>query len=248
MDFLVDILSAFIWSMCQIAPWMLLFYLLAGLLSQSAFFPKAGLAALLWEALSGVRASGPPVDESVDIDGISGGKSAMCRALNYGFSVMPCHSAVPLLLGLVLSSLVLLFLPWDYCYYEMHLGKRVMASLLAVALAIALRMPLCGTVPVAVALFKKGFPGLAFVFLLLSPVSRIVLGTGRPRGRSYLLRALLLSLPVFLIGVLLCGVRVEKAGGGTPVLGISVTCQICGAVLCALIIRGLMMMLLRKQQ
>ena len=245
MDFLVDILSAFIWVMCQIAPWMLLFYLAAGLFSQSAFFPRAGFAAVLWEALSGVRASDPPVDESVDIDGISGGKSAMYRAFNYGFSVMPCRSAVPLLLGLVLSSLVLLILPWDYCCYEMHFARKVVASLLAVALAIVLRMPLCAAIPVAIALFMKGFPGLALVFLFLSPATRVAMGWKRFRS---LLGVLLLSLPMFLLGLLLSFLQIKRAGGGTPVLGISVLCQICGAVLCALVIRGLMMMLLRRQQ
>ena len=246
MVYIADILSAFIWALCSAAPWLLAFYLIASVafvLLRNKPCPCPGL----WHALSGAKPGIAPKES----------RSRIWAGLEYGLSILPNACLPQMLLGMALAAGILLTVPWDYTFYEEHPLIESLEFVMLVLLAILMRLPACASLAGALALMAKGFsPGLALLFMLSSPAAKIACGEREPgvSRTSYLAKAFLrlcileapLLLLYLLLGTLFPSVRHAGRLQGPPVLAISFTGQICGALLCAIMLRLAMLRILNK--
>lgn len=246
MGYLIDILSALIWVICSAAPWLLAFYLVAAIV-HTLRDGKASIPPRMWKAISGMTSSSDTNKTS----------SPLWRGLEYGLSTLPGACIPQMLLGTLLAVGIMLTVPWDCTYYPSRPAIEVMEFVMLVLLAVLLRLPLCASLPGALTLLAKEFsPGLALFFLLLSPFSILACEereTDVPRLtylRKAVPRLLLLDIPLalicFLLGCLFPNVRTAGRLLGPPVLGISITGQVCGAILCALMLRLAILRLIKK--
>ena len=243
---ITDILSAFIWALCAVAPWLLAYYFVASVafvLLRNTPCPCPGL----WHAVSGAKPCIAPKE----------GRSRIWAGLEYGLSILPNACLPQMLLGMALAAGILLTVPWDYTFYEEHPLIESLEFIMLVLLAILMRLPACASLAGALALLAKGFsPGLALLFLLSSPAAKIACSEREPgvSRASYLAktftRLCLMEAPLLLIYLLLGALfpSVRHAGRllGPPVLAISFTGQICGAMLCAIMLRLAMQRLINK--
>ena len=246
MGYLIDILSAFIWVVCTSAPWLLAFYLVAAIVhtlrhGKECPYPR------VWQGISGLPS---PSNENR-------AASPLWHGLEYALNTLPGACIPQMLLGALLATGIMLTVPWDYTYYESSPAIETIEFVMLVLLAMLLRLPLCASLPGALALLAKEFsPGLALFYLLLSPFSILACedrSAEVPRIaylRKVLPRLLSLDIPLalacFLLGCLFPNVRTAGRLSGPPVLCISVTGQICGAILSALILRLVILRLIKK--
>ena len=246
MGYLIDILSAFIWVVCASAPWLLAFYFVAAIVhtlrhGKTCPYPR------VWKGISGLALPSCASENA----------SPFWRGLTYGLNTLPGACIPQMLLGSLLATGILLTVPWDYTYYESSPIIETIEFVMLVLLAVLLRLPLCASLPGALALLAKEFsPGLALFYLLLSPFSILACedrGADEPRLaylRKVVPRLLLLDIPLalicFLLGCIFPNVRTAGRLLGPPVLCISVAGQVCGAILCALILRLAILRLIKK--
>lgn len=246
MGYLIDILSAFIWVVCTSAPWLLAFYVVAAIV-HTLRHGKACTYSRVWQGISGM-ASPSNASEAA---------SPLWRGLEYALNTLPGACIPQMLLGTLLATGIMLTVPWDYTYYESSPAIETIEFVMLVLLAVLLRLPLCASLPGALALLAKEFsPGFALFYLLLSPFSILACedrSAGVPRIaylRKVLPRLLSLDIPLamvcFLLGCLFPSVRTAGRLSGPPVMCISITGQICGAILSALILRLVILRLIKK--
>ena len=247
MGYLIDILSAFIWVVCTSAPWLLAFYLVAAIV-HSLRPGKACPYPRIWQSISGMTAPQNSAKEVV---------SPLWRGLEYGLNTLPGTCIPQMLLGSLLATGIMLTVPWDYTYYESSPFIETIEFVMLVLIAVLLRLPLCASLPGALALLAKDFSaGLALFYLLLSPFSILACEERKadvPRIaylKKVIPRLLSLDIPLalicFLLGWMYPNVRTAGRLLGPPVICISVTSQICGAILCALILRLAILRLIQK--
>ena len=246
MGYLIDILSAFIWVVCTSAPWLLAFYLVAAIVhtlrhGKTCPYPR------VWQSISGMVTSSNGNEVA----------SPLWRGLEYGLNTLPGACIPQMILGILLATGIMLTVPWDYTYYESSPIIETIEFVMLVLIAVLLRLPLCASLPGALALLAKDFsPGLALFYLLLSPFSILACeerGAGMSRFaylKKVLPRLLSLDIPLalicFLLGFIFPSVRTAGRLLGPPVLCISVIGQICGAILCAVILRLAILRLIKK--
>ena len=247
MGYLIDILSAFIWVICTSAPWLLAFYLVAAIV-HTLRHGKACPYPRIWQSISGMTVPQTCGNEDV---------SPLWRGLEYGLNILPGACIPQMLLGTLLATGIMLTVPWDYTYYESSPIIETIEFVMLVLIAVLLRLPLCASLPGALALLAKEFsPGLALLYLLLSPFSILACearGADTPRIaylKKVIPRLLALDIPLalicFLLGYLFPNVKTAGRLLGPPVMCISVTGQVCGAILCALILRLAILRLIKK--
>jgi len=90
-------------------------------------------------------------------------------AMEYGFVTLPSDIVVPLFQGLVIATLISIFLPPDFVAENFSSGMLLPAMLL-----ISIPLYVCATasIPIAVALMAKGITvGAVFVFLMAGPAT-----------------------------------------------------------------------------
>ena len=113
-----------------------------------------------------------------------GAMKRMGKALRYGFSDMIDSIGKWLVIGLVVATLITVFVP-----DELFVGLRefpLVAMLLVVLIAIPMYVCATGSIPIAMALMLKGLsPGVAFVLLMAGPAANFasVMILNRTLGR-----------------------------------------------------------------
>ena len=246
MGYLIDILSAFIWVICTSAPWLLAFYFVAAIV-HTLRHGKACTYPRVWQSISGMVSSSNENEVA----------SPLWRGLEYGLNTLPGACIPQMILGILLATGIMLTVPWDYTYYESSPIIETIEFVMLVLLAVLLRLPLCASLPDALAILAKEFsPGLALFYLLLSPFSILACEVRRTDVsriaylKKVLPRLLSLDIPLalicFLLGCIFPSVKTAGRLLGPPVLCISVTGQVCGAILSALILRLAILRLIKK--
>ena len=98
-------------------------------------------------------------------------KSILYRILNYGFVRLPLDIVNPLIVGILLSSMIIIFIPADY--FEMY-GSGITGMIIMLLLGLPTYVCATASVPLAFALFTKGFSlGAMLVFLMTGPATNI---------------------------------------------------------------------------
>ena len=98
-------------------------------------------------------------------------KSKIYNIFNYGFVKLPMDIAGPLIFGLVLSSLILVFIPSNY--FNM-VGSGILGMFIMLILGLPTYVCATASVPIAFALHTSGFSmGAVLVFLMSGPATNI---------------------------------------------------------------------------
>jgi len=98
-------------------------------------------------------------------------KSSIYRILHYGFIRLPLDIVNPLIVGILLSSLIMVIIPQDY--FELF-GSGFLGMLIMLILGLPTYVCATASVPLAFALFSKGFSlGAMLVFLMTGPATNI---------------------------------------------------------------------------
>jgi len=98
-------------------------------------------------------------------------KSILYRILNYGFVRLPLDIVNPLIVGILLSSVIIIFIPHNY--FEMY-GSGITGMVIMLILGLPTYVCATASVPLAFALYTKGFSlGAMLVFLMAGPATNI---------------------------------------------------------------------------
>ena len=98
-------------------------------------------------------------------------KSSIYRILHYGFIRLPLDIVNPLIIGILLSSLIIILIPANY--FEMF-GSGILGMLIMLVLGLPTYVCATASVPLAFALYTKGFSlGAMLVFLMTGPATNI---------------------------------------------------------------------------
>ena len=98
-------------------------------------------------------------------------KSKIYNILNYGFVKLPMDIAGPLIFGLVLSSLIMVFIPSNYFNI---VGSGILGMLIMLIVGLPTYVCATASVPIAFALNSAGFSmGAVLVFLMTGPATNI---------------------------------------------------------------------------
>jgi len=98
-------------------------------------------------------------------------KSKIYNILNYGFVKLPMDIAGPLIFGLILSSLIMVFIPSNYFNI---VGSGILGMLIMLIVGLPTYVCATASVPIAFALNSAGFSmGAVLVFLMTGPATNI---------------------------------------------------------------------------
>jgi len=125
-------------------------------------------------------------------------KSKIFNIFNYGFVKLPMDIAGPLIFGLVLSSLILVFIPSNY--FDM-VGSGFLGMLIMLVVGLPTYVCATASVPIAFALHASGFSmGAVLVFLMSGPATNITTMTViyKILGRKNLL--------IYLLSIVICSI------------------------------------------
>jgi len=125
-------------------------------------------------------------------------KSKFFNIFNYGFVKLPMDIAGPLIFGLVLSSLILVFIPSNY--FDM-VGSGFLGMLIMLVVGLPTYVCATASVPIAFALHASGFSmGAVLVFLMSGPATNITTMTViyKILGRKNLL--------IYLLSIVICSI------------------------------------------
>ena len=93
------------------------------------------------------------------------------KALSYGFVRLPVDIVNPLIIGLLLSSMISIFIPSNY--FEIY-GSGITGMIIMLFLGLPTYVCATASVPIAFALYTKGFSlGAVLVFLMSGPATNI---------------------------------------------------------------------------
>ena len=97
--------------------------------------------------------------------------SVLKRILNYGFVRLPIDIVNPLIIGLILSSMISILIPSNY--FSMY-GSGIVGMIIMLFLGLPTYVCATASVPIAFALYTKGFSlGAVLVFLMSGPATNI---------------------------------------------------------------------------
>ena len=97
--------------------------------------------------------------------------SMIYKIFHYGFVRLPQDIASPLVIGIVLSSLIIVFIPSNYFDF---VGQGILGMLIMLLLGLPTYVCATASVPLAFALYTKGFSlGAMLVFLMTGPATNI---------------------------------------------------------------------------
>lgn len=98
-------------------------------------------------------------------------KSLIYRILDYGFIRLPLDIVNPLIFGIILSALIVVYIPHDY--FGMF-GTGFVGMMIMLVLGLPTYVCATASVPLAFALYTKGFSlGAMLVFLMVGPATNI---------------------------------------------------------------------------
>ena len=98
-------------------------------------------------------------------------KSTIYRILHYGFIRLPLDIVNPLIVGIILSALIIVIIPSNY--FELY-GSGILGMLIMLVLGLPTYVCATASVPLAFALYTKGFSlGAMLVFLMTGPATNI---------------------------------------------------------------------------
>ncbi len=112
-------------------------------------------------------------------------KGKLWEMLRYGFFDMVRSIGKWLIIGLIIASLITLFVPEDF--FVMLSSRPLLAMLAVVVVAIPMYVCATGSIPIALSLMLKGLsPGAAFVLLMAGPAANFASATiiSRTMGRK----------------------------------------------------------------
>ena len=133
-------------------------------------------------------------DECCDNDS----KSKIYKILHYGFIRLPLDIVNPIILGIFLSSFIIVFIPSNY--FEM-VGSGILGMTIMLILGLPTYVCATASVPIAFALYTKGFSlGAMLVFLMTGPATNITTMTViyKVLGRK--------NLFIYLCSIIFCSV------------------------------------------
>lgn len=96
-------------------------------------------------------------------------ESKIYKALKYGFQRLPVDIVTPLIVGLIISSLLAMFIPSNY--FELY-GSGIIGMIIMLFLGLPTYICATASVPIAFMLYAKGFSlGAVLVFLMSGPAT-----------------------------------------------------------------------------
>ena len=125
-------------------------------------------------------------------------KSRIYKILHYGFIRLPLDIVNPLIVGVILSSLIIVFIPSNY--FEM-VGSGIWGMIIMLFLGLPTYVCATASVPIAFALYTKGFSlGAMLVFLMTGPATNITTMTViyKILGRK--------NLFIYLFSIIVCSI------------------------------------------
>ena len=135
----------------------------------------------------------------------------------YGFVRTPREVASSLLLGLVIATLIQMFVPDDFGASVIR-GKAWVEMVAVIAFSLPLYVCSTGAIPIAATLVLKGIsPGAALVFLIAGPATNSAMVASMVRilgGRATLVYLAVLGMALSGGGLVCCGIWNRKNGGG----------------------------------
>lgn len=186
--------------------------------------------------------------DAIDLPPRTGFARRCVDALRYGFVDMVQNIGAWLIVGLVVATLITVFVPDDFFTF---FASYPLLSMIAVVI-VAVPMYICstGSIPIALSLMLKGLsPGAAFVLLMAGPAANVasLMIVSRSLGK----RAAWVYVGTIVVGAILVGVAIDtmmpaswfpaaqSAAGGTahccaPTWPLFPT--ICSAVLVVLLV------------
>ena len=125
-------------------------------------------------------------------------KSSIYKILHYGFIRLPLDIVNPLIIGILLSSLIIVLIPSNY--FELF-GSGFLGMLIMLIVGLPTYVCATASVPLAFALYTKGFSlGAMLVFLMTGPATNITTMTViyKVLGRK--------NLFIYLISIAFCAI------------------------------------------
>ena len=163
----------------------------------------------------------------------------------YGFVRTPRMVASSLLLGLVIATLIQMFVPDDFGASVIR-GKAWVEMVAVIAFSLPLYVCSTGAIPIAATLVLKGIsPGAALVFLIAGPATNSAMVASMVRilgGRATLVYLAVLAVVTVSAGVAINALGLSLGGASlAAVSGAAETCcltlfeRLCGAALLVLL-------------
>ena len=163
----------------------------------------------------------------------------------YGFVRTPREVASSLLLGLVIATLIQMFVPDDFGASVIR-GKAWVEMVAVIAFSLPLYVCSTGAIPIAATLVLKGIsPGAALVFLIAGPATNSAMVASMVRilgGRATLVYLAVLAVVTVSAGVAINALGLSLGGASlAAVSGAAETCcltlfeRLCGAALLVLL-------------
>ena len=144
-------------------------------------------------------------DTSVQVDDCSDdccdenpSKSKLYKILHYGFIRLPLDIVNPLIIGIILSALIIVLIPSNYFDY---VGSGMLGMIIMLFLGLPTYVCATASVPIAFALYTKGFSlGAMLVFLMTGPATNITTMTViyKVLGRK--------NLFIYLLSIIICSI------------------------------------------
>ena len=125
-------------------------------------------------------------------------KSKIYKILHYGFIRLPLDIVNPLIIGIILSALIIVLIPSNYFDY---VGSGMLGMIIMLFLGLPTYVCATASVPIAFALYTKGFSlGAMLVFLMTGPATNITTMTViyKVLGRK--------NLFIYLLSIIVCSI------------------------------------------
>ena len=160
----------------------------------------------------------------------------------YGFVKTPKTVSSSLLLGLVIATVIQLFVPDDFGASFIK-GNRLLEFAAVIALALPLYVCSTGAIPIAATMILKGIsPGAALLFMIAGPATNSAMMTSmvkRLGGRATVIYLVILTVFAVLAGMLVnmlgCTFSVQGAMAGHGMAEMTLVQRGCGTVLLLLL-------------
>ena len=134
-------------------------------------------------------------------------QSTLKKILTYSFVTLPKDIAKPLVYGIIIASLINLFLPDEL--FSNYLGDGILPMIFMIIIGTPLYVCATASIPIALAMISKGATiGAALVFLMVGPATNTTSITTMLKILGK--RSTLITLSVLIITSLLFGLLIDN--------------------------------------
>ncbi len=144
--------------------------------------------------------------DAIDLPPRTGFARRCVDALRYGFVDMVQNIGAWLIVGLVVATLITVFVPDDF--FTFFAGYPLLAMVAVVIVAVPMYICSTGSIPIALSLMLKGLsPGAAFVLLMAGPAANVasLMIVRRSLGK----RIAMVYVSTIVVGAILMGLAID---------------------------------------